>query len=248
MAGAGKDVVLTLDPALQRTAQTLLDEAIARRLPSGDSRLDASAGGAIVAIDVHSGAILAAAAAPRFGPGSFTNVDSEAIQGWLNDPARPLFNRTVQMALPPGSVFKVISAAAPARSGNTTRCAIRMPGLFASVRCTTVCRISPLWNRSRPGDHGRRSGPQLQRFIFSTTQNRSVVLPLIDWAGRLGLGKPTGVDLPRRGKWERAGYFDHQRGDDAARSVDGLHRARADHGDTASSGADDCSNCQRRVL
>jgi penicillin-binding protein 2 len=194
-AGAGKDVVLALDPALQRTAQTLLDEAIARRLPSGDSRLDAAAGGAIVAIDVHSGAILAAAAAPRFGPGSFTTINSEAIQGWLNDPARPLFNRTVQMALPPGSVFKVISAAALLDRGIQPDAPYECQGYLHqsdALRCAVYRRFGIGHGPVTMEDALARS---CNVYFFHYAEQIGV-LPLIDWAGRLGLGKPTGVDLP----------------------------------------------------
>src|SRR5262249_37236160 len=97
----GTDVVLNIDPALQRTAESLLDEAVARRLPSGDEKLDSSAGGALVAIDVRTGAILAAASSPRFDPGDFIQGNSAQINRWLGDPAKPLLDRCVQMALPP---------------------------------------------------------------------------------------------------------------------------------------------------
>ncbi len=194
-AGTGNDVVLTIDPALQRTAQTLLDEAIARRLPSGDSRLDAAAGGAIIAIDVHSGALLAAAAAPRFDPGGFTLVDSQAIQGWLCNPARPLFNRTVQMALPPGSVFKVISAAALLDRGVQPDAPYECQGYLHqsdALRCAVYRRFGIGHGPVTMEDALARS---CNVYFFHYAEQIGVT-PLVDWAGRLGLGKPTGVDLP----------------------------------------------------
>ena len=63
-------------------------------------------------IDVHSGAVLAAASATRFDPAAFASGDSAAIARYLADPGHPLFDRTVQMAIPPGSVFKTVTAVA----------------------------------------------------------------------------------------------------------------------------------------
>ena len=83
-ATAGQDLQLTLDSELQRTAETLLDAALARRLPEldtesdreksgdadGSAAMSSNGGGAILAMDVRTGAILAAASAPRFDPAS----------------------------------------------------------------------------------------------------------------------------------------------------------------------------------
>jgi penicillin-binding protein 2 len=192
---AGCDVVLTIDPALQRTAQTLLDEALARRLPGGDGQLDAAAGGALVAIDVHTGAILAAAAAPRFDPGSFTRGDCQSVEQWLNDPARPLFNRCVQMALPPGSVFKIISAAALLTAGVDPEAAFECQGYLHqpdALRCAVFKRFGIGHGPVTMADALARS---CNVYFFHYAEQIGA-RPLIDWAGRLGLGRPTGVDLP----------------------------------------------------
>src|SRR5262249_37308780 len=57
-AAAGRDVVLTIDPALQQTAETLLDQALERHLPQGGGP---PSGGAILVLEAASGAVLAAA-------------------------------------------------------------------------------------------------------------------------------------------------------------------------------------------
>ncbi len=104
----GKDVTLTLDLALQRSAETLLDEVIGNEATGKN----ASAGGAIVVLDCQQGEILAAASAPRFDPAVFTGFDPAAIESLLNDSRHALMNRPIQMALPPGSVFKIVTALA----------------------------------------------------------------------------------------------------------------------------------------
>jgi len=192
---AGRDVVLTIDPALQRTAQTLLDEALDRRLPSGDGQLDASAGGALLAIDIHSGAILAAAAAPRFDPSKFTDVDNQSINRWLGDPARPLFDRTVQMALPPGSVFKVISAAALLSAGVEPDAPFECQGYLHqpdALRCAVYRRFGIGHGPVTLADALARS---CNVYFFHYAEQIGAA-PLIDWARRLGMGYKSGVDLP----------------------------------------------------
>lgn len=105
----GRDLVLTLDATLQRTCESLLEAALRRRRV--DTNGYPAGGGAIVVLDVRTGEVLALASAPTFDPNVFVDGGSEAAR-LLNDANAPLIDRPLQMALPPGSVFKVISSAA----------------------------------------------------------------------------------------------------------------------------------------
>ena len=67
--GLGRDLVLTIDAKLQATAESLLDDALARRAIHQPGAKPA--GGAVVVMDCRNGAILAAASAPRFDPNAF---------------------------------------------------------------------------------------------------------------------------------------------------------------------------------
>jgi penicillin-binding protein A len=96
----GDDLHTTLDPAAQRTAIAAL----------GGQR------GSIVALDPHSGAIKVMASVPDYNPN-----DIPSRYGELNrDAASPLFNRATQAGYPPGSTFKVVTAAAALDSGKYT--------------------------------------------------------------------------------------------------------------------------------
>ncbi len=109
---AGGGVVLTLDPRAQEAAVKGL----------GDNR------GAVVALDPSTGAVLAMVSKPSYDPerlSSFTPADIRAYYDQLvKDPADPLINRGINRLYPPGSTFKVVTAAAALSSGRyapTTR-------------------------------------------------------------------------------------------------------------------------------
>jgi penicillin-binding protein 2 len=96
----GKNVKLTLDLDLQRTAETAL----------GDRR------GAAVALNPKTGEILAMASSPRFDPNIFTKPISQKQWEELQGEDDPFLNRALQ-GYPPGSTFKIVSSAAGMGSG-----------------------------------------------------------------------------------------------------------------------------------
>jgi len=109
--------VLTLDLALQRTAEELLRRASERRTITSGTTENSSdpffaAGGAIAVMDVRDGAIRAAAATPTFDPNLLVGGKTKEIAALLADKTHPLFDRVCRMALPPGSTFKVLTAVA----------------------------------------------------------------------------------------------------------------------------------------
>jgi penicillin-binding protein 2 len=97
----GRDVVLALDPKLQRAAENAL----------GVNK------GAIVAEDPWSGEILALASRPTFDLNALVAGDAAAIARYSSDPNRPFFNRATFGQYPTGSSFKPITAAAAMRNG-----------------------------------------------------------------------------------------------------------------------------------
>ncbi|AXI78644.1 peptidoglycan D,D-transpeptidase FtsI family protein [Peterkaempfera bronchialis] len=73
--------------------------------------------GAAVAIDPTTGAILALVSTPSYDPGKFAGQDTEAYTKYLNDPDKPMLNRALKETYPPGSTFKIVTAAAMFESG-----------------------------------------------------------------------------------------------------------------------------------
>ena len=101
----GGAVRLTIDPEAQSAAMKALNGRT----------------GAVVAIDPTTGAILALASSPSFDPNLLSSHDAAEIQKnyeELNaDPEQPMLNRALAMTLPPGSTFKLVTAAAALESG-----------------------------------------------------------------------------------------------------------------------------------
>ncbi|GAA0469054.1 MULTISPECIES: peptidoglycan D,D-transpeptidase FtsI family protein [Streptomyces] len=78
--------------------------------------------GAVAAINPETGAILALSSAPSYDPSSFAGMsddDSKAYNGLLkaNNADDPMLNRALRQTYPPGSTFKVVTAAAALENG-----------------------------------------------------------------------------------------------------------------------------------
>ena len=190
----GRDLILTLDVPLQRAAEKLLVSALERRALGGAGT--EPAGGAIVVMDVQNGAVLAAASAPGFDPNQFAAPEAAEIAALFSDPAHPMFNRVSQMAIPAGSVFKIVSSAALLEAGavspgepffcrgylhspDSRRCAIfrrRGVGHGDVTLSDAICESCNVYFFHHAGRLGGDA--------------------LVDWAFAFGLARPTGVDLP----------------------------------------------------
>ena len=66
-------------------------------------------GGALVAIDVSDGGVLAMASYPTYDRTTIYS-DNEAYNAALNDPLKPFYNRALLGQYAPGSTFKMVTA------------------------------------------------------------------------------------------------------------------------------------------
>ena len=74
--------------------------------------------GAIVAMDPHTGEILAMVSRPTFDPNDFAvKVSRNNWSKLVNDPDKPLLNKAIQAQLAPGSTFKILMATAGWQEG-----------------------------------------------------------------------------------------------------------------------------------
>lgn len=76
--------------------------------------------GAVAAVEPASGRVLALASSPSYDPGVLSGTGPEAKRAWaeLNaDPTQPMLNRAIRQTYPPGSAFKIVTAAAALDAG-----------------------------------------------------------------------------------------------------------------------------------
>jgi penicillin-binding protein 2 len=98
----GKDIHLTLDINVQIAAEQQLGERV----------------GSIVAMDPRDNSVLALATFPRFDPNEFiAGLSAERYTALANDPRQPFLHRPLLATYPPGSTFKVVTAAAGLERG-----------------------------------------------------------------------------------------------------------------------------------
>ncbi|GGG96557.1 penicillin-binding protein 2 [Silvibacterium dinghuense] len=93
----GKNLKLTIDMDIQRAAENAL----------GDRE------GAIVALDPHTGEVLAMVSRPTFDPNQFAvRIGRDEWNKLITDPDHPLLNKAIQAQSPPGSTFKILMSVA----------------------------------------------------------------------------------------------------------------------------------------
>ena len=108
----GHSLILTIDLELQRQATRALQEGMLRAKASS---------GAVVALNPQTGEVLSLISLPSYDNNLFaSSISDEDWQRLLNDPNRPLFNRAIGGAYPPGSIFKIITATGGLQEGVMT--------------------------------------------------------------------------------------------------------------------------------
>lgn len=173
----GYTVHLTLDRQLQETAfQALKDKE-----------------GTIVALDVHTGDILAMVSTPAFDPNVFSRgIKSEEWSALIKDRLRPLSNRSIQGQYPPGSAFKVIMTIAGLEEGLIQpESRISDPGYYVFGN-----RAFRDWKKQGHGsvDLHRAIVESCDVYFYQVGQ-RVGVDRIARWARAFGLGEKTAVAL-----------------------------------------------------
>ncbi len=173
----GGDVFLTLDRRLQAKAEEALE----------------GREGVVVALEPQTGEILALASFPTFDPNRFiTRFTPTEWNQLTNDPLSPLENRAIRGLYAPGSIFKL---------------AMSLGGLdfgYVTPETTVYCRGSTLiygavrhcWFAPGHGSMNLTDAIKNSCNIYFYTLGQRMGIDMIaKAAGRLGLGKKTGVDL-----------------------------------------------------
>jgi penicillin-binding protein 2 len=174
---SGRNLWLTLDMDLQKTAESLLEGKT----------------GAIVAVDPTDGAVLAFACSPSFDQEKFVRgLTKDEWVALSKDPSHPLLNRGSGAAYPPGSTYKPFVALAGLKEGVITATStLNCPGFLQFADRSYRC-----WK-----DSGHGSIPVERALIescdvfFYQVGLKLGVDRLAQYVTMFGLGERTGIGL-----------------------------------------------------
>ena len=209
MPESGDSLRLTIDDELQRTAEEAL--AFGVRLAHDNGEWAAN-GGALVAMDVKTGEILALASNPTFDPSVYVGtVDEKDLNALADKSANfPTLNRAIDGTYPPGSTFKPITALAALEQdllspGEVIQCTGKMV-----VDKQTFMNWDPYRNEPMVLSTALANSCDTYFYDVGLRFYRLENSPLQRWSRQMGFGVPTGVDLGPESKgvvptpeWER---------------------------------------------
>ncbi|WP_028008264.1 penicillin-binding protein 2 [Solimonas flava] len=176
----GRNLYLSIDTKVQAVAEQAMGNFL----------------GSVVALDPRNGEVIAMVSKPGFDPQLFVGgIDNGTYQTLLNDPQRPLFNRSLQGLYPPGSTVKPAMALAGLEYGVVTpehteycRGEMTLPGSSRKYRC---------WRRSGHGAVDMLEGVKRSCDIYFYNLATMLGIDRMHEAMTgFGLGHVTGVDLP----------------------------------------------------
>ena len=176
---SGKDIYLTIDKSIQLACDKLLGEHK----------------GAAIVMDPRTGEILALASHPAFDPNIFVKPDTsqERLELLRDKVGRPMSDRAISGLYPPGSVFKIVTAAAGLESNRISKnTQFTCNGSYKLGKATFDC-----WKKEGHGPQNIVGGLKYSCNVFFYSMGRIVGVDIIEnYAKMFGFGKLTGIDLP----------------------------------------------------
>lgn len=191
----GDNITLYLDSDLQQKSYEYLIEGIENaKKVTGENAIDS---GVVIAMDPNSGAILSMVSLPYYDNNLFAKgIKSEDYQKIISDPSKPMFNRALNGVYPPGSIIKIVMAAAGLSEG-----VIEQNTSLDTPPAITIGEWSfPDWK-----DHGisniTRAIAESNNIFFYAIGGgfdkiRGIGIDKMkNWWKNFGLGEKTGIDL-----------------------------------------------------
>lgn len=174
----GAKVELTLDMAVQEYAT---------------QRLDGEAASAVV-MDIHTGDVIACVSTPAYDPNDFNiGLSHDKWQSLIENPYKPLINKTIAGQYPPGSTFKMVVAAAAIESGLVDP----EQNVYCSGKITLGNHDFHCWKREGHGHVDMRHAIMHSCDIyFYETAKRIGIDRIESMAHKFGLGETFGFEVP----------------------------------------------------
>jgi penicillin-binding protein 2 len=177
----GDNLKLSIDPAVQEAGESALSQ---RGLP-----------GAFVSMNVHTGEILGMGSYPTYDPAVWTNLSQKKYEELSSEESGDaLFNRATSSAYPTGSTYKIITALAGLENG-----------VFTPNTVVDDTGKIEVGGQTFENSEGAVNGPislvhalEVSSDVFFYTQGYKMWKTdyLQEWSAKLGIGRPTGIDLP----------------------------------------------------
>jgi peptidoglycan glycosyltransferase len=197
----GATVITTIDPQLQQVAAEALGERA----------------GAVAAIDPRTGEVLVLVSQPTFDPNPLSSHDGKEIRrAWdvLNeDPGKPLLSNANDQLYPPGSTFKLITAAAALENGLGPNSTVPNPPELELPQTTETLE-------NFGGEHCLGGAPQITlaqalqvscNVAFGQFGLKLGAERLVEQARRFGFGRKIDFDIPfAEGRFPEPSFFEER--------------------------------------
>jgi penicillin-binding protein 2 len=171
----GQGLKLTIDLDIQKAAEAAM----------GDRN------GAIIAINPHTGAVLALVSRPAFDPNDFSvRVSRDEWNKLITDPHHPLLDKAIQAQLAPGSTFKIIMSLAGLEDNVAQDLKVNCAGGAVFYGRFFACD-----RRHGPVDILHAIPLSCDTYYYTLAQ-RLGIEKIAYWAHKVGIGEKTGIDLP----------------------------------------------------
>jgi len=176
----GENLKLTIDQEVQAAGESAL---ASQGLPGG-----------FITMNVHNGQILGLGSFPTYDPSELIHPTQAQVNALYRNELAPLTDRTVEGLYPTGSTFKLITALAALENGVITpNTVINDPG--------QLCLGEECFHNAEGAAYGPLTlVPALEVsddvFFYTLGLDMWKTNQLQDWAHELGIGRPTGIDIP----------------------------------------------------
>ena len=176
----GESLKLTINSEVQAAGESAL---ASQGLPGG-----------FITMNVHNGQILGLGSFPTYDPSELIHPTQAQVNALYRNEAAPLTDRTVEGLYPTGSTFKLITATAALENGVITpSTVIDDPG--------QLCLGEECFHNAEGAAYGPLTlVPALEVsddvFFYTLGLDMWKTNELQDWAHALGIGRPTGIDIP----------------------------------------------------
>ncbi|MFL5873712.1 MAG: penicillin-binding protein 2 [Solirubrobacterales bacterium] len=180
----GDSLKLTIDEEVQSAGEAALS---ARGLP-----------GAFISMNIDTGEIIAMGSNPTYDPSDLIEPSQAQVNALYRDPVlAPLVNRATEGAYPTGSIFKIITALAALENGQITPDTVVQDNGQIEVGTDTFENAGGVAHGAVELRRALQVSSDVYFYLLGLDMWKTNELQ--EWAHKLGIGRPAGLDLPEEG-------------------------------------------------